>query len=302
MEFGTIVQVQLKTVWPGVETDFTPWLSKNLDILSDKLGMELDLVGVEHAVGDFSADIVAKDVATNRVVVIENQYGSTDHRHLGQLLTYASNLGAGAVVWIAEAVRSEHKAAIDFLNLNLTSGLQLYAVEVKLIKIDGSHPAYIFNPVCLPREASPVGATGGEITEIQRKYRDFFQGLIDELRTVHHFTNAKVGQPQNWYAFTSENSRIFIYDVTFALGGRVRAEVYIDCGNKMRNEALFDLLYADLKVIEDEFGENLSWERLDNRRACRIAVYRDGRIDEPTETLEEIKKWSIAKLLKFKPN
>ena len=41
----------------------------------------------------------------NRTTVrVETQYGATDHRHLGQLVTYASQLGAGADVWIAEII------------------------------------------------------------------------------------------------------------------------------------------------------------------------------------------------------
>jgi hypothetical protein len=51
-----------------------------------------------------------------------------------------------------------------------------------------------------------------------------------------------------------------------------RAELYIDPGDKADNEALFDRLYADRAAIEGEVGEPLEWERLDNRRACRIKL------------------------------
>lgn len=299
MEFGKIEAVSVKAVWPGEATDFTPWLSQNIAVLSEKLGMELVVEGTEHSVGDFSADIVARDLSTKDLVVIENQYGSTDHRHLGQLLTYSSGLNADAVVWIAESVRPEHKAAIDFLNQNLKEGLKLYALEVSLIRIDGSKPAYLFNVVCRPQEdaAAPIPP---ESSEIKQRYRVFFQTLIDDLRNLHQFTNARAGQPQNWYAFTSENSRVFTYGATFAQRGRVKAEVYIDCGDKATNEAIFDVLLADRGVIDAAFGEPLAWERLDTRRGCRIALYRDGDIDVPTEELESIKKWLIAHLLKFK--
>jgi hypothetical protein len=52
--------------------------------------------------------------------------------------------------------------------------------------------------------------------------------------------------------------------------------------------------------IEQQLGVELEWERLDERRACRIAVYRDGEIDADSETLSEIQKWKIQNLLKFK--
>ena len=57
------------------------------------------------------------------------------------------------------------------------------------------------------------------------KYRSFFQGLIDELKQTYKFTNAKTGQPQNWYTFASENSKVFKYSVSFSQGSRVRVPV-----------------------------------------------------------------------------
>jgi hypothetical protein len=299
MNFGQIQSLSLKDVWPGEATHFTPWLAQNLDVLADKLAMELTLDSVEVSAGDFSADIVARDLSTNRLVVIENQYGRTDHCHLGQIITYASVLGASAVVWIAESIRQEHKTAINFLNQYFKDGLQFYALEVSVIKIDDSRPAYAFNVACAPADIT-VLPKNEEPSEIRQKYRAYFQGLIDELRTQHQFTNARVGQPQNWYTFASENSRIFTYSTSFAQRGRIRAEVYIDCGDKAKNEALFDVLYASKAEIEAAMGAELDWERLDNRRACRIALYRDGDIDVTSEVLDDIKRWSIAALLKFK--
>lgn len=300
MELGTIQNVTLKALWPGESTHFTPWLAQNLDVLCSKLGMDLELESTEVAAGDFSADIVARDLSTNKLVVIENQYGGTDHKHLGQLITYASVLGAGAVVWIAETIRPEHKSAIDFLNNNLKESLSLYAIEASAIRIDESKPAFVLTLVCMPSEASVVSTEISQSSEIREKYRSYFQRLIDELRDTHHFTNARVGQPQNWYTFTSENSRIYTYSTSFAKGGKVRVEIYLDCGDKTENEQLFDRLVAQKQQIESAVGSELSWERLDNRRASRIALYRDGSIDSDSETLADIQRWTVQNLLKFK--
>jgi Domain of unknown function (DUF4268) len=301
MQFGNISKVDLKSIWPGEATDFTPWLSQNIDAISDKIGMELELQEVEADAGGFSADIVAHDISTNKTVIIENQFGTTDHKHLGQIITYASVLGASTVIWIAESLRNEHKAAIDFLNQNLKETLRLFALEVSLIRIDNSNPAYVFSVVCQPLDhASASAKTVIDSSETMEKYRAFFQALIDELRTEHKFTNAKVGQPQNWYTFASEKSRLYRYSASFATGDRIRAEIYIDSGVKEQNEALFDFLYQRKDQIEKSFGSSLEWERLDTKRACRIAAYRDGSVDEDSETIEDIKKWTIENLLRFK--
>ncbi|MBH5372152.1 DUF4268 domain-containing protein [Bradyrhizobium glycinis] len=301
LELGTVKAVPLRELWSGEATHFTPWLSQNLGILAEKLGMDLELEMIEAAAGDFAADIIARDLSTNRRVVIENQFGNTDHRHLGQLITYASVLDAGAVVWIPETIRSEHKSAIDFLNQNLKESLRLYAIEASAIRIDQSKPAFVLNVISQPTEPAIRADERGEtISETREKYRAYFQSLIDELRTKYSFTNARVGQPQNWYFFASENSRIYKYGMSFAIGGRVRAEIYLDCGEKAKNELLFDCLHQQAFAIHQEFGSELTWERLDERRGCRIVSYHDGSIDADTEQLVQIKDWAIASLLKLK--
>ncbi|MCL1531153.1 DUF4268 domain-containing protein, partial [Xanthomonas nasturtii] len=83
-------------------------------------------------------------------------------------------------------------------------------------------------------------------------------------------------------------------------GGKVRVEIYIDCGDKLKNEQLFDRVFSEKNKIQTQIAQDLRWERLDNRRACRVAVYRDGDIDAETEILNEIRQWTIQWLLKFK--
>lgn len=300
LDLGTIHPVALKDLWTGEATHFTPWLAQNLGTLGSTLGMDLELESTEAAVGEFSADIVARDLSTNKRVVIENQYGGTDHKHLGQIITYASVLGAGAVVWIAENIRPEHKSAMDFLNQNLKESLSLYAVQASAIRIDESKPAFILTVVSMPSEASLVADIATAPSETRERYRTYFQNLIDELREVHKFTNARTGQPQNWYTFASDNSRIYKYSASFAQGGRVRVEVYIDSGEKEKNEQIFDCIFHHKDEIEGALEVELEWERLDNRRACRIAVYREGDIDSDSETLVEIKNWTIQNLLNFR--
>ncbi|MBI1913491.1 MAG: DUF4268 domain-containing protein [Planctomycetes bacterium] len=52
-----------------------------------------------------------------------------------------------------------------------------------------------------------------------------------------------------------------------------RVELYIDrgAGNDAANKAIYDKLLALKDDIEKEFGAGLTWQRLDDKRACRIA-------------------------------
>ena len=258
--------------------------------------MDLELHGQETPVGAFSLDVLARDLGRDRLVVIENQLEPTNHDHLGKLLTYAAGHDAGAMVWVAKEIREEHRQTLDWLNQHTDGNINFYAVIVEIVQIDDSRPACSFRLVVFPNE---YRKSGGTTSERREAYRAFFQDLLDQLRDSHHFTGARVGQPQNWYSFASGINGI-TYGFSFALKEQVRTGIYIGLGDAVRNKALFDALSASCETIEREFGEPLKWERLDDKLASRIAVYRQGSIESDTQSLQEIKTWAIDHLLRFK--
>lgn len=117
MNIGKLEKVDLRDYWNNEATDFTPWLAKeeNIKQLGDAIGIELEVVGQEQNVGPFRADILCTD-QENHYVLIENQLEITDHKHLGQIMTYAAGLNAVSIIWIASQFTDEHRAAIDWLN------------------------------------------------------------------------------------------------------------------------------------------------------------------------------------------
>lgn len=132
----------------------------------------------------------------------------------------------------------------------------------------------------------------------REQYRVFFQELIDRLREDHGFTNARIGQPQNWHHFTSGVSGIN-YGAVFSRED-FRVELYIDLGSQEENKRIFDALHARAEDLQSHFDAPLRWERLDDRRASRIAIFRDATIDDPEEALAQTRDWAIGKLLKFR--
>src|SRR5690242_497792 len=50
--------VLVATVWPTEAHHFTPWLLENGDLLSEVLGMDIELESREYKVGKFSLDII----------------------------------------------------------------------------------------------------------------------------------------------------------------------------------------------------------------------------------------------------
>jgi hypothetical protein len=76
-------------------------------------------------------------------------------------------------------------------------------------------------------------------------------------------------------------------------------ELYIDQGDKDANKRIFDDLHQQRDSIESEIGEELSWERLEHRRASRIAAYRPGSITDSAESLAELRSWGATIIVKF---
>lgn len=300
--FGELSKVSLREIWPHEASDFTPWLAENIEELGKSLGMDLELIEQEASVGDFSLDILAKDLGSSKSVIIENQITQTDHDHLGKLLTYAAGFDASIVIWVSESIREEHRQAMDWLNQRTDNETSFFGVVVEVIRIDASKPAFNFKLVASPNEWQKTKkrqAQRGSLSTKGEKYQNYFQGLIDTLRDEHRFTSAKAGQPQNWYSFSSGVSGL-TYGANFSQGGKARAELYIDLGDQEKNKYVFDQLRNQKEVIEGELGQEISWERLDNKRASRLALYTDGAIDDSDADLERVKSWHIEKLLKLR--
>ncbi len=298
-ELGKLESVDPRKIWADEAQDFTPWLTENLDLLSEELGLDLELVGTETKVGDFFVDITATVSGQNARVIIENQLGATDHNHLGKLLTYASGQDADIIIWLTTEFRDEHRQALDWLNQRTDDSLAFYGVIINVKRIGDSLPAPEFRPVAFPNTwQKATKASDRDVSPRQERYRAFFQALIDELRVKHQFTNAKIAQPQNWYTFASGFTGIG-YSAVFASSLGPRVEIYIDRDREF-NKQLFDSLH-DLKVnIEGGLDAALEWERLENRRASRIAQYTEGSIDGTDQELATLRGWMIERLLKFK--
>src|SRR5687767_9317151 len=104
LPLGRLEKVELRSIWRNEATHFTPWLASedNIALIGESINMDLEVLRKEERVGLFRADILCKDSDTDHYVLIENQFGYTDHKHLGQLLTYAAGLDAVTILWISE--------------------------------------------------------------------------------------------------------------------------------------------------------------------------------------------------------
>ena len=304
IQLATIDKVDLRSVWKNEADDFTPWLGKNLAALGEALGLDLELQAQEAPVGGFSLDVLAHEPNTNRPVIIENQLETTDHDHLGKLITYASGYDANVVVWITREFKDEHRQALDWLNQRSSEDTEFFGVVVEVWKIGDSRPAPHFRVVSAPNDWHKSNVkirTTGEPSPQQERYQAFFQNLIDTLREEHSFTGARKAQPYGWHSFSAGHGQKLLYRASFFRDG-ARVEAYIDNGDHDWNKEIFDQLSDRREEIQSDIqGEfNWNWDRLDARRASRISVERQGSIHDDQKTLDEIHEWMVANLLEFK--
>ncbi len=174
--------VPVAAVWPTEARHFTPWLLQSSDLLSQVLGIDIQLESREYKVGKFSLDIIGREVETGSPVIIENQYGPTDHGHLGQILTYAGGTKPATVIWVAEEFREEHRAALEWLNAHTDPEIRFFGVRLAAVTLTGA-PAGLIAPflelVVKPNEwekqaaAATLSGTTGR-TPTQDLYRQFW--------------------------------------------------------------------------------------------------------------------------------
>jgi hypothetical protein len=296
VELGRLEAVDPRLVWPHEAHDFTPWLLANADRLSEALGIDLELETAEHGVGGYSLDLVGRDMTNDAVLIVENQLAVTDHSHLGQVLTYAAGTAASTIVWIATAFREEHRQALDWLNENTGENAHFFGIELKVVRIGDSVRAPLLDVVVQPndwqkqvRAATQAGAASGK----GALYVEFWSRLLERVHAEHpEWTRAQRSVTQNWFEMKSP-IRGCIISSSFAQNDRLRHELYIDTGDGEQNVELFSSLRERLDEFEAAYGRALSWEELPNRRACRVADYKDGCAVTEVERHDEFIEWFL---------
>jgi hypothetical protein len=278
---GKINRVPLREVWKHEAADFTPWLESNFEVLNDILDLNLTTAEREKAVGDFSVDLIAEDDKGNPVV-IENQLERSNHDHLGKLVTYLAAVDAHAAIWIVSDPRPEHIKAISWLN---EGGIaSFYLLKVEAIRIDESAPAPLLTLIVGPsKEGREVGETKKELAERNDVRYRFWAGLLDYAKTK---TKLHAGLSPNESNFISTGAGVSGLEYNYVVTKHAStAELYINRGKDSaeENKTIFDQLFAARDEIERAFGEPLEWQRLDERKACRIRkmIALGGWADDP---------------------
>lgn len=270
---GKIEKVPLRDIWKSEARDFTQWMENNIDVLSQSLDFQILNVEREKTTGNFNVDLVGED-DTGGIVVIENQLEKSNHDHLGKLVTYLASIGAGKAVWIVSEPREEHKKAISWLNESTSASF--YLLKVEGIRIGMSPPAPLFTLIVGPsEEIREAGETKKQYAERHHERKQFWTFLLERAKLKSKL-HANISP--SIYSWIGTGAGIAGITYNYCIGmNDAKVELYIDKDKEdgKGNKDIFDKIFQHEKKIEEEFGSPLSWERLDNKRASRIARYFD---------------------------
>ena len=293
--------VPLKHVWPMEATNFTPWLLDNADALSEVLGIEVQLDYREHKVGTFSLDLIGKESGSDRVVIVENQYGQTDHNHLGQILTYVGGTDPALIVWIAESFREEHRAAFDWLNASTPTGVGFFGIAVSAVRMQDGEQTLVaprFELVCKPNEWEKLAkaevnssSEGGSSTGLGAQYKRFWETFVVEAK-ARQWTNA-TPPAQNWLSMPAGGGGN-TFGVSYANFG-CRSELYLGNSDPDTNFHRYEKLLARREEIQAAYGpDELNFDELPHAIACRIeARLEDGRKVSDESNWEDTIAWMV---------
>lgn len=270
---GKLKKIDLREAWKHEALDFTQWLAKdeNLALLSEEIGVDINLIETEANVGSFNVDILAED-SNGRKIVIENQLESTNHDHLGKIITYASGYNAEIIIWIVKDVRNEHKQAIDWLNEHTDEKINFFAIKLELWQIDGSPYAPKFQIISKPNEwAKIMKAPISSLTERKLKLLDFWTALNEYLNNKNSEINPQKPSSDHWNNISVGTSKAHISLTALAKEKKIGCEFYIP-----DNKELYFYLVEHKEEIEQIFGQELYWQELKGKKASRISISRDS--------------------------
>lgn len=282
MSIGRIERVPPRELWTHEAHGFTVWLEQNIEVLAEAIDLPLEVVERERSIGAFQVDLVA-ETQIGDLAIIENQLEPSNHDHLGKLVTYFSNLQAKVAIWVVTSGRPEHVSAVNWLNESTPADQAFLLVQLEGIRIGDSPPAPLFTLLAGPSEESKaIGREKKELAERQVQYLEFWEQLLEraiEMGVTHHVNLSP--SKKGWIATGAGKSGIR-WNYRIWVKERSGVELYIDAGEAEENEEILTELLRHKQEVEDGFGDELEWELLEDRRACRVRyqMYNGGLEDE----------------------
>ena len=292
-DLGALESVDVRQIWPHEERNFTVWLADNLQELVPALKFQLELVRREDSSGPGRVDILAREVKSGRLVVIENQLEWSDDGHFARLMGYTASRGAGILVWITTGFYQWHRDILDWLN---KAGVEVFGLEVRAYRI-GEIYGYHFEKIVGPDDEgnfAEIGpARGASI------FGRFYPKLTGKLRAegIPAMGGRQSGWTGRYRSFRSGFEHIgAAYSLRLGRGGEPCEASLVISGDS--RQAIYEGMAAYREELAAEIGSgNLHWENSEATWASWIWVETGGLADEEESSLEEKRTWMFDNLV-----
>jgi hypothetical protein len=298
MQLGKISKVELRDVWKHEASDFSGWLAqqKNLDLLAEQLGIDIEPLGTEVPVGRFKIDILAKEPNTNENIIIENQLELTNHDHLGKVITYAAGLDARYLIWIVKDVLPEHLKAIEWLNDHLDDEIRCFLIRIEVWQIGDSKPAPRFEIISVKNDwvaSLKQTASSSEVSPLKLRQQQFWAEFCEFCKKKDPGIKLHKPAPQHWLNFSMGNSIAHLAARMNTQKNHISMELYIP-----NNKMLFSYFKENEETLLKDLGKNLDW--FNANIASGFNLYR-----EVNDVFSEANKldyfeWLYSNLVNFK--
>lgn len=268
---GRLERLELREVWKHEAHDFSSWLSENIELLEEELGLSLTLVGLEQAAGDFSVDVLAKN-DSGQNVIIENQLEWSNHMHLGQVITYLAAYDASVAIWIARGARPEHVEAISWLNQNSTAAF--YLLKLEAVRIDDSPPAPLLTLIIGPNEETRAVRERKQDIQAEEEILNEFWTQLKSCAESRQLTLHSDSQPYKAYYLRAMTGIDGVYYYYQASLDSALVSLYMQSEDIELNEKVFQELAKSRNEIDGSLEDlgTLRWQRRENWAIRKIEL------------------------------
>lgn len=281
VQLGKLEKVDLRKIWEHEAKDFSSWLAEdaNLALLSEELGIDIEVIGTEASSGRFRVDILAKEANTGEYIIIENQLESTNHDHLGKVITYAAGYNAKYIIWVVKDVLPEHHKAIEWLNEHLDDSISCFLVKIEVWQIGDSNPAPRFEVVSIKNDwfsSLKQSASSANLSTNELKQQEFWTQLRDNFKTRDSNIRIQSPRAQHWLNFSMGSTLCHTY---LTINSKDNS---IGCGLWTYNKEFFSFLQERENQIKGEITTDFFfWEA--NKSAGVRAILNVGDVYDQSQ-------------------
>lgn len=195
------------------------------------------------------------------------------------------------IILVAKEFQPEVTSTVLWLRGN---GIDIQCIKIIPYKLDNEILVDVDKIIPLPETSNYlVGLREKEIEENKTRLEneniqsEYWGRLLEYCKSNNFqlFKNRNYSS-SSWIGTSSGIISSLRYNFVL-LKNTIRIELYINDEYKETNKKLFDALYRSYEKINSTFGDNLNWERLDDRKASRISF--STHFDRDNK-----EKWDIA--------